>query len=33
MKVILYMAITPNGMIAKEDDSTPWSERRRVFKF
>jgi len=26
MKVILYMAVTVNGMIAKEDDSTPWSE-------
>ncbi len=27
MKVILYMAITANGMIAKPDDSTPWSEK------
>lgn len=24
MKVILYMAITPNGMIAKEGDDTSW---------
>lgn len=24
MKVILYMAISANGMIAMEDDSTPW---------
>jgi dihydrofolate reductase len=24
MKVILYMAVTPNGMIAKEDDDTSW---------
>jgi len=26
MKVILYMAITANGMIAKENDDTPWSQ-------
>ncbi|MBI4214863.1 dihydrofolate reductase [archaeon] len=26
MKVILYMAMTVNGMIAKEDDETPWSD-------
>ncbi len=26
MKVILYMAMTLNGYIAKEDDDTPWSE-------
>lgn len=26
MKVILYMAMTINGFIAKEDDGTPWSE-------
>lgn len=25
MKVILYMAITANGYIARDDDSTPWS--------
>ncbi|MFA4819558.1 MAG: dihydrofolate reductase family protein [Candidatus Aenigmatarchaeota archaeon] len=25
MKVILYMAMTVNGMIAKENDETPWS--------
>jgi dihydrofolate reductase len=24
MKVVLYMAITPNGMIAKENDNTGW---------
>ena len=24
MKVILYMAITPNGMVAKSDDDTSW---------
>lgn len=24
MKVILYMAMTPNGMIAKKSDETPW---------
>jgi dihydrofolate reductase len=24
MKVVLYMAVTPNGMIAKEDDDTDW---------
>jgi len=24
MKIILYMAITPNGMIAKENDDTSW---------
>ena len=24
MKVILYMAMTPNGMIATEDDDTSW---------
>ena len=26
MKVILYMAITANGYIAKEDNKTPWSD-------
>ena len=26
MKVILYMAVTANGLIAKEDDDTPWSD-------
>lgn len=26
MKVILYLAQTVNGMIAKEDDDTPWSQ-------
>ncbi len=26
MKVILYMAITANGMIAKKDNTTPWSK-------
>lgn len=26
MKVVLYMAMTVNGMIAGEDDRTPWSE-------
>ena len=26
MKVILYMAISVNGMIAKIDDDTPWSD-------
>jgi dihydrofolate reductase len=26
MKVILYMAMTLNGYIAKEDDETPWSD-------
>ncbi len=26
MKVILYMAMTANGYIAKENDETPWSE-------
>lgn len=26
MKVILYMAITANGYIAKENDETPWSD-------
>lgn len=26
MKVILYMASTINGYIAREDDSTPWSD-------
>lgn len=26
MKVILYMAITANGYIARVDDSTPWSD-------
>ena len=26
MKVILYMAITANGYIAKEDHETPWSD-------
>ena len=26
MKTILYMAITANGMIAKADDSAPWSD-------
>jgi len=25
MKVILYMAMTVNGLIAKENDETPWS--------
>lgn len=25
MKVILYMAVTANGMIATEDEETPWS--------
>ncbi|MEK6888227.1 MAG: dihydrofolate reductase family protein [Candidatus Aenigmatarchaeota archaeon] len=25
MKVILYMAMTVNGMIARENDDTPWS--------
>ncbi|MBS3051518.1 MAG: dihydrofolate reductase [Candidatus Aenigmarchaeota archaeon] len=25
MKVILYMAMTANGMIARENDETPWS--------
>lgn len=24
MKTILYMSITANGMIAKDDDSTSW---------
>ncbi len=24
MKVILYMAVTPNGMIAKKNDDTSW---------
>lgn len=24
MKVVLYMAITPNGMIARKDDDTSW---------
>ena len=26
MKVVLYMAITANGYIAKENDETPWSD-------
>ncbi len=26
MKVTLYMAMTVNGMIAKENDETPWSD-------
>jgi dihydrofolate reductase len=26
MKVILYMAITANGYIARENDDTPWSD-------
>lgn len=26
MKVILYMAMTVNGMIARENDETPWSD-------
>lgn len=26
MKVTLYMAITANGMIAKKNDDTPWSD-------
>ncbi len=26
MKIILYMAITANGMISKEDGETPWLE-------
>jgi len=26
MKVILYMAMTANGYIAKENDETPWSD-------
>lgn len=26
MKIILYMAITANGYIAKENDETPWSK-------
>lgn len=26
MKVILYMAMTLNGYISREDDSTPWTE-------
>src|SRR5258708_23746788 len=26
MKVILYMAMSANGMIAKGDDETPWSD-------
>ena len=26
MKVILYMAISANGLIAKENDETPWSD-------
>ncbi len=26
MKVVLYMAMTVNGMIAKENDETPWSD-------
>jgi dihydrofolate reductase len=26
MKTILYMAMTANGLIAREDDSTPWSD-------
>ncbi|MEM5772619.1 MAG: hypothetical protein QXL86_00085 [Candidatus Aenigmatarchaeota archaeon] len=24
MKIVLYMAATPNGMIAKENDDTSW---------
>jgi len=27
MKIILYMAITPNGMIATKDDNTSWISR------
>lgn len=26
MKVTLYMAMSANGMIARQDDSTPWSD-------
>ena len=26
MKIILYMAMTANGMIARENDDTPWSK-------
>lgn len=26
MKIILYMTMTANGYIAKEDDETPWSD-------
>jgi len=26
MKVVLYMAMTVNGLIAKENDETPWSD-------
>ncbi len=35
MKVILYMAMTVNGMIARENDDTPWSKAvwREYYKF
>ena len=35
MKVILYMAMTANGMIARENDEAPWSKVvwREYYKF
>jgi len=33
MKVILYMAITVNGMIAKKDDDTSWTSQEEWNKY